>query len=131
MKLIIVDDNIQFRESLEVYLSMRLNHKVIASFDNAKSFIDSQIIHKADIILMDIEMPELNGIDATKKALWHNKDLKIIAVTNYQDKAYLTHLISAGFKGCVFKNNVYEELENALNEVLHNKLHFSSKIPLD
>lgn len=131
MKLIIVDDNIQFRESMEIYLNMRLGHKVISSYDSPLSFLDSNELYKADIILMDIEMPGMNGIEATKRALWKDKDIKIIAVTNYQDKAYLKTLISAGFKGCVFKNSVFEELNIALNKVYKQKFYFPKDIQLD
>lgn len=131
MRIIVVDDNMQFRESIEMYLNMRLGHDVIANFECAQSFLDSTEIFKADIILMDIEMPGLNGIEATKLALWKDKDLKVIAVTNYQDKAYLKNLISAGFKGCVFKNNVFDELNNAMDVVSNNKYYFPSNIQLD
>jgi len=131
MKIIIVDDNIQFRESMEMYLNMRLNHNVIASYDNPISFLESIEMYQADIILMDIEMPEMNGIEATKQALWKDKDIKIIAVTNYQDMAYLRTLISAGFKGCVFKNSVFEELENALEKVSKQNFYFPKDIQLD
>lgn len=131
MRIIIVDDNIQFRESIEIYLNMRLGHDVIANFDCAQSFLDSTKLFDVDIILMDIEMPGINGIEATKQALWKDKNLKIIAVTNYQDKAYLKNLISAGFKGCVFKNHVFDELANALAVVSNNKYYFPSNIQLD
>ena len=76
-------------------------------------------------------MPEMNGIEATKRALWKDKDIKVIAVTNYQDKAYLKTLISAGFRGCVFKNNVFEELESALKKVYEMKFYFPKDIQLD
>lgn len=131
MDLIIVDDNKQFRESIEIYIQMRLNHNIVACYENGIDFLDSITTLKADIILMDIEMPEMNGIDATKQALWSNRDLKVIAVTNYQDQAYLLNLISAGFKGCVFKNAVFEELEKALKTVQKNNYYFPKNIPID
>lgn len=129
MKIIIVDDNQQFLESLHFYISLRLGHKVIASYNNANLLLDSQIIYNADIILMDIEMLEINGIKATKLALNKNRELKIIAVTNYQEKAYLTTLVSTGFKGCVYKNNIFEELKTALEVVISDKQYFPKGIP--
>ncbi|HBH49697.1 MAG TPA: hypothetical protein DDX98_13720 [Bacteroidales bacterium] len=130
MRVTIVDDNRQFRESLEIYLSMRLGYQVIGNYENAKTFLKSTEVYKSDIVLMDIEMPDINGIEATKQAIWMNKDLHVIAVTNYQDRAYLTTLITAGFKGCVFKNNVFEELNSAINKVNNGEQFFPKNIRL-
>ena len=130
MRVLIVDDNPQFRESLEIYVTMRLGYEIIGSFKNAFEFLESKELHSANIILMDIELPEMDGIEATKKALWKRHDLNVIAVTNYQDKAYLDALINAGFKACVFKNNVFDELDIAIKKVLKKRLYFpSNKLP--
>ena len=125
MNLIIVDNNKIFRESLQFYLEQVLSHVVISVAINGEDFLNNSPINKADIILMDIEMPKMNGIEATKKALNNNSDLKIMAVTNYSYKAYLEELKGAGFKACVFKNNLYEELEKALIMLFNNQQYWS------
>jgi DNA-binding NarL/FixJ family response regulator len=79
---------------------------------------------------MDIEMPQLNGIEATKQMLWQNNNVYFIAITMYEEKAYLTELIRSGFKACVFKNNVYEELDKAIYKVCNGEFYYPDEIKL-
>ncbi len=128
MNLIIVDDNKAFREGLAIFVEQELGHKVIATFEDGKLFLENVKKYTSDIIIMDIEMPKLNGIEATKLILWEKDYLKVIAVTNYQSKAYLRELLLAGFKACVYKNNVFKELGKAINKVNNGDLYFSSEL---
>ena len=130
MKFIVVDDNKTFREGIKYYLECILSYEVIGVACDGEEFLKMENIHEADIILMDIEMPKLNGIEAAKKALWDNTTIKFIAITNYIDRAYLLDLISVGFKACVFKSNIYEELEEAILKVLNKKFYFPKGIKL-
>jgi DNA-binding NarL/FixJ family response regulator len=127
-KIIIVDDSEIFRCSLEFHLKITLNYEVIGIAANGEEFLALNNINNADIILMDIEMPVLNGFAAAGKALWKYLNLNIIAITDYQDKAYLKDLIETGFKGCVFKKNLFNEIESAIKNVLNNKLYFPQDI---
>ncbi len=130
MKIIIVDDNKTFREGIKYYLEIILSHQVIGLASNGAEFLKMSNYGVADIILMDIEMPILNGIETVKKALWENQRLKFIAITGYTENAYLVDLITAGFKACVFKNNIYDNLEKAITEVLNKKSYFPEGIKI-
>ena len=79
---------------------------------------------------MDIEMPVIDGIKATKLALWRTRDTKIIAITGFKEKAYLAELIGAGCKGCVFKDGVYDELETAIKTVLKGNFYYPGNMRL-
>ena len=68
------------------------------------------------------------NFEAIKKALWKYPFLKIIAVTNYSHNTHLRELILSGFKGCVLKDRVYEDLENAIFNVKNGNIHFNDKI---
>ena len=128
MKVIIVDDNKTFQESLKYFLENMFSYEVVGMANDGEEFLKINNVHKADIILMDIQMPKLNGIETVKKALWEYQFQKFIAITNYTDSAYLLELISAGFAGCVFKSNIYDELEKAIDAVLKNQLYFPKDI---
>ena len=104
------------------------SYEVVGMANDGEEFLKIKNVHKADIILMDIQMPNLNGIETVKKALWEYQFQKFIAITNYTDSAYLLELISAGFAGCVFKYNIYDELENAINAVRIDQLYFPNDI---
>ena len=123
MKLILVDDNKEFLENLEFFIEQKLGHSVIASYTNGMDFYKDISKFKPDIILMDISMPGADGYTITKMVNWNNVHLKVIAVTMFTNKAYLQKLIGAGFKGCVYKSNVFRDLPVAINEV-HKGLYY-------
>ena len=130
VKVIIVDDNEIFRKGLKFYLENIKNFQVLNENSDGDEFLESDNMYIADIVLMDIEMPKMNGLEAAKNALWRYSELKIIAITNYKDKAYLSELIGVGFKGCVFKDEIYNELETAINTVLSGDIYYPEDINL-
>ncbi len=130
MKLIIVDDNKQFLNTLRLFIQENLNHTVIAVAESGEEFlkIDPITIREADIILMDIMMNRLNGFETTKKITWTYPNLKIIAVTMHIEKVFLNEVIEAGFKGCVFKSEIFDSLEKALNEVSSGHIYINKQL---
>lgn len=130
IKTIIVDDIETMHTALREFVEEELNHKVIAEAYNGLEFLELNNNHTADIILMDVEMPVMDGIEAAKKVLWDYPYLRIIAITMYQEKVYLQKLIEAGFKGCIFKQNIFHELERAVSTVMNDKIYFPDNIKL-
>lgn len=128
IKIITVDDNKTFLQSINFFLSNVLKYTVINQASSGVDFLRLSNVHEANIILMDIEMPELNGIQTTKAAIKDYSALNIIALTNYEEKAYLMSLITAGFKGCVFKKNTFEQINIAIHTVLDGKMYFPQNI---
>lgn len=130
MKLIIVDDNSDFRDNLRFFLEQKLNHSVIAEAASGEEFLalNEKIIRDADIILMDIIMNRLSGIETTRRITWVHFNLKIIAVTMHIEKIFLDQIIEAGFKGFVLKTNIFNTLEKTLNEVYNGKLHIDETL---
>jgi DNA-binding NarL/FixJ family response regulator len=131
LNIILVDDNDTFREALKKVLITKFNANIVAEASSGAEFQQIQHLRKADVILMDVMIPDIDGITLTKKALWHEPNLKIIAITLHYDKVYLDTLIEAGFKGCIFKNNIFSELELAIETVLNNKYYFPHDITID
>lgn len=118
MNIVIVDDNPDFRSSIKYFLELKLGHTVIESFDNGQSFLNQIPLLNPDIILMDIAMPGLDGYQVTKTLGWDYCYYNILAVTMFKDAVYLQKLIESGFKGCVFKNRVYQDLQKAINVIM-------------
>lgn len=131
LNIIIVDDNELFRNRLKYYIENELGYSIIGEASSGCEFLSLSNITKADIILMDIVMDKLGGLETAKQTLWHNSHLKIIAITMYSEKAYLDELIEAGFKGCVFKQNIYDQLPISLDVVKKGKLYFPDNILFD
>jgi len=77
---------------------------------------------------MDLMMPNMDGLKATNQITWKFPFLKIIAVTMHYDKVYLKELIEKGFKGCIFKNNLYDKIYEAIVTVMNDHLYFPERL---
>lgn len=130
MKLMIVDDNQRFLDSMVFLLSSKKEIQHITVAHNGKQALEFYYQDKPDLVLMDIEMPGMNGLETVKEMLWIHTSVKFIAITMYHDKAYLTELISAGFNGCVFKSEVSSKLETAIRKVMEGRYFFPEGIKL-
>lgn len=127
MKVYIVDDNQKYIDSLRMFIEGHLHYSVVGIAFNGKQFID-EYNGTADVILMDINMPVLNGLRATKLSFWNNCELKVLAVSQYSHIADLKQLVEAGFKGFVSKTNIFSELKNAINAVYKGELYFPEQL---
>ncbi len=130
MKLIVVDDNKSFLEAVTFFLEGKLGFKVLACFESGNKLLNYTHVTDADIILLDIEMPDINGLEVAKRLLYKHHNLKIVAVTNHTDSIFLKDLISSGFKGCVLKNRVFEEMLKVLNDVKNQSYSFPQNLKL-
>jgi DNA-binding NarL/FixJ family response regulator len=114
INVIIVDDHSLFRNGLKILLNNIENIKVVAEASNGKEYLDKTEKIDADIVLMDINMPVMDGIEATKKSLEKFPNLKIIALSMYGDAEYYYKMIDAGVKGFLLKNSDIKEVVDAI-----------------
>ncbi|MBN1112493.1 MAG: response regulator transcription factor [Bacteroidales bacterium] len=128
LKIFIVDDHNLFREGLLFLLSNSNLEADIYEAENGEQFLDKFQLINPDIILMDIEMPVINGITATYEALKINPELKIIALSMYGNENYYTEMIDAGAKGFLLKNSKFDDVRNAILDVYSGKNYFSPEI---
>ncbi len=128
INIILVDDHNLFRESLSFLLSKSKNIEVIAEAENGEAFLNILDSKLPDVVLMDINMPKIDGVEATKKALELYPDLKIIALSMNGDEAYYYKMIQAGAKGFVLKKASSDELEKAIRTVIKGDDFFSPEL---
>jgi DNA-binding NarL/FixJ family response regulator len=128
IKIILVDDHEIFRKGLKLVLSKLKYTKVIAEASNGVDFLKLLIDHNPDIILMDIQMPEMNGIDATIAALKKYPELNIIALTMFNENDYIQSMIDAGVKGFLMKNINKETLDKAIQTVSNGGNYYSEEL---
>lgn len=131
MRIMIVDDSKTFREATRILLKTNPSYEVVAEADNGKSAIDLYKKFKPEIILMDIEMPVLNGFEATKQLINENSDIKILAISSHLDKLYQKKAMDTGFKGFVYKNNMTEQLFQAIESVSKNRTYIPHELISD
>ncbi len=128
IKVFIVDDHQTFRDGLKFLLSKKEKYEVIGEAVNGKEFLEKVEASKPDVVLMDISMPEMNGIEATKEVKKILPDLKILALSMFGDEEYYYKMIHAGVHGFILKEAGSKDLEKGLNEVINGDNYFSSEL---
>ncbi|EHP47810.1 response regulator transcription factor [Odoribacter laneus] len=128
LKIYLVDDHKLFREGLKLLLSTQDFVHHIYEASNGREFIESLSLVDCDVVLMDIEMPEMNGIEATREALRLHPDLKIIVLSMYGDEQYYYKMIDAGAKGFMLKNTGIENVITAIKKVAAGENFFSEEL---
>ncbi len=128
LKIVIVDDHQMFREGLKILLEGRNNIEEVIDVPNGKEFLKLLNSYKPEIVFMDIEMPEMDGITATNLAIQKYPDIKIIALSMYGDENYYSAMINAGAKGFIIKNAGFDEVASAIQLVAEGNYFFSGEI---
>jgi DNA-binding NarL/FixJ family response regulator len=126
--LIIVDDHLIFRQGLKAILTTQQIANVIGEASNGKEFMELLTRHSPDLVIMDIDMPHMNGMEATQKALELSPDLKIIALSMFSDEDYCYKMIDLGVKGFILKSSGISEVELAIPDVMNGKSYFANEI---
>lgn len=128
LKIYLVDDHKLFREGLKLLLSTQNFVHHIYEASNGREFLENLSMVDCDVVLMDIEMPEINGIDATREALRIKPDLRIIVLSMYGDEQYYYQMIDAGAKGFMLKNTGIENVIAAIRKVAAGENFFSEEL---
>ncbi len=123
-KTFIVDDHKIFRNGLKLLLKEIPGVEIIGEASNGKEFIEKIKNNIPSIVFMDIKMPLMNGIEATKKALNIYPSINIIALSMFNDYEYLEEILDAGAVGYMLKNIGKADLENAINNIKEGRGYF-------
>ena len=127
--IIIVDDHLIFRQSLNSLITTENIGKIVGEASDGKEFLDILQFTVPDLVLMDIDMPNMNGMVATHKALALHPNLKIIAFTMFSDMEYYDKMLELGVKGFLLKSSGITEVEDAISAVMKGKTYFSNTSP--
>lgn len=128
LRIYLVDDHKLFREGLKLLLSTQDFVRHIYEASNGSEFIENLSFVDCDVVLMDIEMPEMNGIDATIEAMKMKPNLKIIVLSMYGDEQYYYKMIDAGAKGFLLKNSGIDKVVTAIQKVAEGESFFSEEL---
>ena len=127
-KVILVDDHKIIREGLRALLEKEGNIEIIGEAEDGT--IALQMLKKSvpDIIVMDISMPKLNGIEATRQIKHDYPDIRIIALSMHRDNLYISNMLEAGASAFLLKDCAAEELIKAIHTVMSNQTYLSPEI---
>ncbi|WP_319272546.1 response regulator transcription factor [uncultured Draconibacterium sp.] len=128
IKLIIADDHRIFSEGLITVLNTDESIEIAGVAKDGKEAIDKAFELDVDILIMDISMPKMDGIEATRYLKTKLPSLKIIALSMHAEKQYVIKMLKAGIDGYVLKNNSSQELLHAIHSVYNNKKYLSADV---
>lgn len=128
IRIIIADDHQLFRNGLKILLSAFPDFEVVAEASNGEEFLKILRNTQADIALMDINMPEMDGIDATRKGLKLCPDINIIALSMYGEEEYYYKMVDAGAKGFLLKDSDISEVRDAILTIRKGGSYFSQEL---
>ena len=128
IRIIIADDHQLFRNGLKILLNAFPEFEVTGEASNGEEFLKILRNTKAEIALMDINMPEMDGIEATRKGLKICPDIDIIALSMYGEEEYYYKMVDAGAKGFVLKDSDISEVKEAILTVRKGGSYFSQEL---
>jgi DNA-binding NarL/FixJ family response regulator len=117
-----------FREGLKFALSQMDGIEVIGEASDGKQFLEVLELKKPDVVLMDISMPRMDGVEATESALRIDPAIKIITLSMFSDADYYQKMVAVGTKGFLVKETGIEELKNAIQIVYDGGTYFSQQL---
>jgi len=128
IRILIADDHQLFREGIVNLLSASPQIEIVAQAKNGQEAIDQAKRLKPDIIVMDLSMPVLNGVDATRILHKELTETRVMVLSMHADKVFVKSALEAGAYGYLFKDCTYDQLIEAVNSVYLGKKYLSDKI---
>lgn len=127
--IIIADDHTIFRQGIKKLLDETAGIKVIGEAPDGRELMDMlEEGLQPDVVLMDLDMPRLNGIDATAMIHKSYQQIKVVVLSMYHDEKFIARMIENGADGYLFKNASIEEVEKAVRDVVNNGYYFNANM---
>ena len=128
IRVIIADDHRIVRQGLRSLLEKEPDMEVVAEAENGRTTLNLARELKPDVIVMDLIMPDLNGIEATRRILTEAPGVKVLALSMHSDKRFVTRALNAGASGYLLKDCAFEEMVQAIRVVATNRSYLSPEI---
>lgn len=128
MKILLVDDHEMVRLGLKSYLDLQEDVEVVAESSNGREGVELALELRPDVIIMDIVMPEMNGIEATMAILETWPEAKILILTSYLDNEKIYPVLDAGAKGYMLKTSSADEILHAIRKVARGEIAIETEV---
>lgn len=124
IKVLLADDHRMFREALRFPLAAEPDIEVLAETSTGAETLEAVARHLPDVLLLDIALPDIKGIEVARRVLRRNPEIRIVAVSGYSDRLFVEEMLKAGARGYVLKSSGAHELISAIRAVVagHNFL---------
>jgi len=128
VRILLADDHQIMREGLKALLGKHASFQVIAEAENGIQTLELARRDKPDVIVMDIAMPDINGIEATRQLKAEMEEIKIVALSMHSDRRFVSEILKAGASAYVLKQAAFEDLEKAIKAVMSNRTFLTADI---
>jgi len=131
IRIVLADDHGMMREGLKSLIAKQMGMEVVGEAEDGYGIV--RLVHdlKPDVVVMDIGMPNLNGIEATRQIVNENESIKVLALSQYSDPRMVSEMFRAGAKGFVLKDSAFDELSRAVNAVYTDRTYVSPDVAGD
>ena len=128
LRILLADDHKIVREGLKLLINSQPDMQVVGEAANGKEVLVKARELKPDVVVMDLSMPELNGLQATERLKIERPEMKVVALTAHEDEGYLRQLCKVGAAGYVLKRSAGDELVKAISEVAKGGVHYEASL---
>jgi DNA-binding NarL/FixJ family response regulator len=128
MKILLADDHKMMRDGLRALLERQPDMEIVAEASTGKEVLERARELHPDIVVMDVTMPELNGIEATRRLVAEQRGIKVVALSVHTDRRYMMAMFEAGAVAYVPKNVAFDELAQAIHAVMLGQRYLSPAI---
>ena len=128
IRVLIADDHKIMLAGLRSILEKQTDFEVVGEADNGRKAVQMAQGKKPDVVVMDVSMPDLNGIEATKQIIESLPETRVIALSMHSDKRFVMGMLRAGASGYLLKDCASQELANAIDQVARGKKYLSPEI---
>jgi DNA-binding NarL/FixJ family response regulator len=127
-RILLADDHQIVRQGLRSLLDQHPDMEVVGEAEDGRSAVEMADELKPDVVIMDVGMPGLNGVEATRQVGLQDARTKVVALSMHSDRRFVGEMLKAGAKGYLLKDGAFEELANAIRTVQSNRVYLSPKI---
>ena len=128
LRILLADDHTVMRTGLRVLLERQANLEVVGEAENGRDTIQLAASLRPDVVVMDVGMPVLNGIEATKTIVTDHPNIAVVILSMDADESYVMRALKAGARGYLLKDSAPADLLGAIQAVTQNKSFFSPKV---
>jgi two-component system response regulator NreC len=128
LRILLADDHIVMRTGLRALLERQQDLEVVGEGENGREAVELAVSLKPDVVVMDVGMPLLNGIEATKTIVSQRPATAVVILSMHADESYVMRALKAGARGYLLKDSAAADLIGAIHAVSQNKSFFSPKV---